>query len=209
MIGMASLYYIHDPMCSWCWGFKPVLAELVTELPREIEYKRLLGGLAADSDEPMSEDMQQMLQTTWQRIEERIPGTRFNFAFWTECQPRRSTYPACRAVIAARQQGEQFDVQMTEAIQRAYYTQARNPSDSDTLVELAAELGLDVPTFEDALISDAVERQLRTEIAEAAELGVEGLPALVLVDGQSRWPIPVDYNDAATMLELIEALRAG
>ncbi|MGD8999764.1 MAG: DsbA family protein [Granulosicoccaceae bacterium] len=206
---MASLYYIHDPMCSWCWGFKPVLAELVTELPREIEYKRLLGGLAADSDEPMSEDMQQMLQTTWQRIEERIPGTRFNFAFWTECQPRRSTYPACRAVIAARQQGEQFDVQMTEAIQRAYYTQARNPSDSDTLVELAAELGLDVPTFEDALISDAVERQLRTEIAEAAELGVEGLPALVLVDGQSRWPIPVDYNDAATMLELIEALRAG
>ncbi|MGD8515319.1 MAG: DsbA family protein [Granulosicoccaceae bacterium] len=205
---MASLYYIHDPMCSWCWGFKPVLAELVTELPREIEFKRLLGGLAADSDESMPEDMQQMLQATWQRIEECIPGTRFNFAFWTECRPRRSTYPACRAVIAARQQGEQFDVQMTEAIQRAYYTQARNPSDASTLIELAAELGLDVKAFRDALVSDAVEHQFQAEIAEAAGLGVEGLPALVLVDGASRRQIPVDYTDAAPMLELIEALRA-
>lgn len=205
---MPTLYYIHDPMCSWCWGFKPVLAELQSALSREIEFKRLLGGLAADNDEPMPEDMQEMLQATWQRIEERIPGIQFNFAFWTECQPRRSTYPACRAVIAARQQGEQFDVLMTEAIQCAYYTQVRNPSDRDTLVELAAELGLDVQAFQDALVSDTVEQQLQEEIARASELGVEGMPALVLVDGQSRWHIPVDYTDVAPMLELIGALLA-
>ncbi|MGD9000657.1 MAG: DsbA family protein, partial [Granulosicoccaceae bacterium] len=65
-----------------------------------------------------------------------------------------------------------------------------------------------VKAFKDALVSDAVEHQLQAEIAEAAGLGVEGLPALVLVDGTSRWPVPVDYTDAAPMLELIEALRA-
>jgi putative protein-disulfide isomerase len=205
---MPTLYYIHDPMCSWCWGFKPVLTELVKQLPGDIEYKRLLGGLAVDSDEPMPGDMREMLQATWHRIEERIPGTYFNYSFWSDCQPRRSTYPSCRAVIAARQQGEQFDVLMTEAIQRAYYTQARNPSDNETLVELATELGLDVQAFSNALLSEAVEEQLQDEITLAADLGIEGMPALVLADGPSRWHIPVDYTDAAPMLELIGALLA-
>jgi len=32
---------------------------------------------------------------------------------------------------------------MTARIQQAYYLEARNPSDNDTLVDLAADIGLD------------------------------------------------------------------
>ena len=46
------------------------------------------------------------------RIEGRIPGVRFNFDFWTHCTPKRSTYPACRAVIAARAQDPTLDEAM-------------------------------------------------------------------------------------------------
>ena len=64
-----------------------------------IEYK--VGGLAPDSDEPMPLDMQQFLQQTWHRIEQQL-GTKFNHDFWHTAQPRRSTYPACRAVLVAK-----------------------------------------------------------------------------------------------------------
>jgi hypothetical protein len=50
---VTTLVYVHDPMCSWCWGFDPVLRELVSSLPEGVAVRRLLGGLAPDSDEPM------------------------------------------------------------------------------------------------------------------------------------------------------------
>ena len=90
----AVLYYAHDPMCSWCWGYRRELVRLRQSLPADIRFTKLLGWLAPDSDEPMPQEMQQHLQQTWQRIQERIPGTEFNFNFWSECQPRRSTWPA-------------------------------------------------------------------------------------------------------------------
>lgn len=203
---MPTLFYIHDPMCSWCYGFKPVLKQLLAGLPENIKVKRVLGGLAADSDKPMPAEMQGRLQATWTRISEKIPGTEFNFSFWTDCKPRRSTYPACRAVIAAREQDQQYDEIMTEAIQFAYYRQARNPSDDSTLVELAKEIGLDEKCFTNVLNARQTEQTLQAEIAQATVLGMEGMPSLVLETGPSRWFIPVDYTDASAMLETINVL---
>jgi putative protein-disulfide isomerase len=199
----AELYYVHDPMCSWCWGFSSALSELLHKLPQEIKVKRLLGGLAVDSDVPMPEEMTHYLKTNWLKIEDRIPGVKFNFDFWSKCTPRRSTYPACRAVIAARKQGDEFDEKMTRAIQQAYYQQARNPSDNETLIELADELGLSVPEFKNDLSSEETEHELKEEINQVKELFVESFPALVLVVNDESFTIPVDYNNSKVMLDEI------
>ena len=108
-----TLYYVHDPMCSWCFGFEATRKKLFDALDDRIQIRRMLGGLAPDSETPMPEAMRLMLQQTWHRIEQTIPGTKFNFDFWQDCVPRRSTYPANSAVLAAREQGEEFDVLMT------------------------------------------------------------------------------------------------
>jgi len=197
------LFYVHDPMCSWCWGFAPVLHDLLRELPDSVRVTRLLGGLAPDTDAPMPDTMRQTIEATWHRIQEKIPGTEFNFDFWTLCQPRRSTWPACRAVLAARQQGEANDVRMTQAVQLAYYTQARNPSDDETLVALADELDLDATAFAAALSSEPVQQQLLAEIALSRQLQATSFPGLVLKVDTTEWRIPVDYNDSAPMLEMI------
>lgn len=83
-----------------------------------ITSQRVLGGLATDTREPMPEALRTYIQDTWRRIEHSVPGTKFNFEFWSRCRPRRSTYPACRAVIAAIAQGPHFEEPMIEAIQR-------------------------------------------------------------------------------------------
>ena len=199
----AILYYVHDPMCSWCWGFSHVLNELQKNLPKDIEVRRLLGGLAPDSDIPMPHSMQQYIKNNWSRIEDRIPGVKFNFDFWSKCIPRRSTYPACRAVIAARQQGEENDVKMTKAIQNAYYQEARNPSDESILIELALELNLSIDDFKQDLISNEIEDKLMQEINLTRELYAESYPNLVLKTASESISIPIDYNNSQTMLDFI------
>lgn len=199
------LYYVHDPMCSWCWGFSHTLNELLDNLPKEIIVHRLLGGLAVDSDTPMPDAMQQQIKNNWLRIEDTIPGVKFNFDFWEQCSPRRSTYPACRAVIAARKQGEDKDKKMTQAIQRAYYQQARNPSDNVTLLELANELDLVLPEFEKDLLSEETDEKLQEEIDLSRELFAESFPNLVLESEGEIFSIPIDYNNSQTMLEAINS----
>ena len=203
------LYYVHDPMCSWCWGFIPVLKDFLEKLPDGIRVKRLLGGLATDTTAPMPAAMRQTIEATWRRIQETIPGTVFNHDFWTQCSPRRSTFPACRAVIAARMQGAAFDARMTRAIQLAYYTQARNPSDDVTLVELAGELGLDTSVFVAALRSEPVQQQLLAEIELSRQLHATSFPSLVLKTDSTEWRIPVDYNDSTPMLEMVAELTVA
>jgi len=202
----ATLYYIYDPMCSWCWGFSRVLNELLDKTPQEIEVRPLLGGLAPDSDITMPESMQQSIKENWSRIEKSIPDVKFNFDFWRKNIPRRSTYPACRAVIAARIQGKEYEKKMTEAIQQAYYRQARNPSDTSTLTELSKELGLSVQKFQNDLRSIEVDNILREEINLSRALYAESLPTLVLMltDLNKASTITINYNDSDTMLNEIK-----
>jgi len=200
-----TLIYVHDPMCSWCWGFTDVYQQLVEQLPAEIDVLRLLGGLAPDSDVPMPESMRAMLQQTWHRIETMIPGKVFNFDFWDQCVPRRSTYPACRAVIAAREQGNQYDVIMTQAIQQAYYQQARNPSDDETLIELAGEIGLDQHRFAGQLRDSVSHQQLLDEINSARSIGIDSFPSLMLERGGQHYPVLSNYTNVDPILNQINA----
>ena len=195
-----KLIYVHDPMCSWCFGFSKVYQQLTEQLPENIEFIRLLGGLAPDTDEIMPESTRQMVQQNWQRIEQLIPGVEFNYGFWVKCQPRRATYPACRAVIAAREQGDEFDVSMTRQIQQAYYRQARNPSDNETLIELAGEIGLDQGRFSEQLVADQTQQRLLDEIATARSIGISGFPGLVFQNNDRLESVLVNYTDVDAML---------
>jgi putative protein-disulfide isomerase len=204
-----ELLYVHDPMCSWCWAFRPAFASLREQLPRELRLRKVVGGLAPDDDQPMPEEMRARLRGIWQRIQDTVPGTRFNFAFWENCVPRRSTYNACRAVLAAARISPRSEDLMIEAIQWAYYVEARNPSDVETLVDLASEVGLDRARFAAEFSSEAVEARLREETAFARRPPFQGFPSLAIQAETGLYPIAVDYRDAHPMLRQIEAtLRA-
>lgn len=200
---MSKLYYAYDPMCSWCYAFRPSLEALIAELPKQLEVNCLLGGLAKDNDEPMPDETRAYVQANWRRIEKQVPGTKFNYDFWQRCKPRRSTYPACRAVIAAREQGQEFDLEMTYAIQQAYYCQARNPSDISTLEQLAVEIGLDKDKFKQDIQSIETDETLRQEIEKTRQFGLDRFPSLLLDVENQQIRIEPDYINVDMMLEKI------
>jgi len=206
----STLFYAHDPMCSWCWAFNPIWKKLKAGLPSDVVTCIVLGGLAPDSDQPMPASMQEMLQSTWRRIADVVPGTQFNHDFWHQCQPRRSTYPACRAVLAARAQNSSLEEPMIEAIQQAYYLQAKNPSDTDVLVSLAESIGCDSATFAAQLQSDAINKVLHENIAFAQQLGAGGFPSLILRTNKNELRhISIDYSSAISLLDQISNTLAA
>jgi len=197
------LYYVHDPMCSWCWGFRPVWDALKRELPPSLSIVNVLGGLAPDSDMPMPEQLQESIKSHWKTIAEKL-GTQFNFDFWKLCQPRRSTYPSCRAVIAAGLQNA--EEQMIDAIQHAYYLRAMNPSDNSTLITLAAELKLDSERFAEDLLGAAVQKEFERQLELRRAIGVYSFPSMVLGSSGNRYKVPLDYHSTQPSREFIESV---
>jgi putative protein-disulfide isomerase len=197
----ATLYHVHDPMCSWCWGFRRCWDQLQQALSDSVSVVNVVGGLAPDSDQPMPLEQQETIAGYWRDVTT-ASGAEFNFDFWRKCKPRRSTYPACRAVLAAREQGA--EQQMIDAIQRAYYLRAMNPSDNSTLIELAEELMLDVERFTHELKSPEIQEALEREFEVRRDLGVRGFPSLVLEVADRRFPIEIDYRSPLGSLQAIE-----
>ncbi|MCG6291303.1 MULTISPECIES: DsbA family protein [Vibrio] len=195
-----KLYYVHDPMCSWCWGYKPTLEKLKQQLPGVIQFEYVVGGLAPDSTLPMPPEMQQKIESIWHQIEQRL-GTQFNYEFWTRCTPVRSTYQACRAVIAAGFQ-DSYE-QMLEAIQQAYYLRAMPPHDEATHRQLAQEIGLNVQQFENDVTGRLLEGVFEDQLSLARSLGVNAYPSLVLQINDAYFPIEIDYLSTEPTLKLI------
>ncbi len=198
------LLYVVDPMCSWCYGFAPVLAELEPELAPEVELELVMGGLAPDSEEAMDEETRRYVQAAWREVEARA-GVPFEHDFWRRCAPRRSTYPACRAVLVAAAGGR--GRAMLAAIQRAYYLEARNPSDAATLAELAEEIGLDRAAFAAELASAATQSRLEADFARRRRLGVRSFPSLAVEDEGGARLVLAGWCDAPALRELLSAHR--
>ena len=163
----------------------------------------LLGGLAPDSNQPMPIETREYVKGNWKRIQEMIPDTRFNYDFWTSCEPKRSTYPACRAVICAKQQHPDFENLMIYGIQKSYYLEAQNPSNEAVLINIAKKLGLDINKFKIDLNSSQVNEILLDEIKLTKSMDINSIPSLVLQINNTLKAIDIDYLDANYIVKQI------
>ncbi|MEY8242476.1 MAG: DsbA family protein [Gammaproteobacteria bacterium] len=190
-------------MCSWCWAFKPAWDKVKETLLGKVKVDYLLGGLAPDSNEPMPIETREYVKGNWKRIQGMIPDIRFNYDFWTSCEPKRSTYPACRAVICAKQQHPDFENLMIYGIQKSYYLEAQNPSNDDVLINIAESLGLDTDKFKIDLKSSQVNEILLNEIKLARSMDMNSMPSLVLQINGTLKVIDIDYLDANYIVKQI------
>ena len=171
------LLYIADPMCSWCWGFAPTLAAIESTYPNH-PVQLVLGGLAPDSTAAMDQATRTYVQQAWRDVA-KASGAKFNFDFWTECSPRRSTWVACRAVIVARR--FHLEREMFEAIQHAYYLEAKNPSDDEVLADLAQQLEIPRSLFLEELNAPQTQRQLEDDFELRRRLNAHGFPSIGII----------------------------
>lgn len=203
---MGILYYVLDPMCSWCYAFSKTWQKVLKELPSDLQVVYVFGGLAPHSSVEMPLEMQRMLQNTWKQINSQVE-VEFNFDFWKDCKPRRSTYLSCQAAICGRLQGKEYEMVM--AIQEQYYLNASNPSNRDTLEKAASNIGLDIKKFSEDLESQDVITLFEKDLQLRDKLKTYSFPSLVFHSQNNYFPIKIQYNDAQAIVDDINNLNAN
>lgn len=89
-----------------------------------------------------------------------------------------NTFDAHRLLHLAAERGVQDEVK--ERLFRAYFTEGEPIGDRETLIRLAAEVGLASAEAEAVLASNTYAEDVRAEEHEAAELGINGVPFFVV-----------------------------
>ncbi|WP_240516033.1 DsbA family oxidoreductase [Candidatus Izimaplasma bacterium ZiA1] len=89
-----------------------------------------------------------------------------------------NSFDAHRVAKWARQFGKEEEV--TNRFMKAYFTDGLNIADHETLIKLTKELDINTTDLDNILVSDAYKDIVNSEITEAREVGVRGVPFFVL-----------------------------
>jgi predicted DsbA family dithiol-disulfide isomerase len=110
-----------------------------------------------------------------------------------------NTFDAHRLLHYARDAGPGRQDALKERLFRAYFTEGARIGDAETLVRLAAEVGLDPRECAGIVSGDRFADDVRADEREAHELGVTGVPFFVV---GGRFAIP-GAQDADTILGVL------
>lgn len=179
------LIYFADPMCSWCWGFSPVIAAITERFGPALPIRLVLGGLRPGTTDPMSAADRQDVRGHWEHVHE-ASGQPFDFGFFDRERFVYDTEPASRAVMVLRRRGMETGLAALRRMQAAFYAENRDVTDTDTLAALAGEFGLDAETFREEFASEAAVRETWADFAFAQNAGIRGFPAMVAGTGEDN-----------------------
>ncbi|WP_031404473.1 DsbA family protein [Thiomonas sp. FB-Cd] len=179
------LVYFADPMCSWCWGFSPVIEAISERFGPRLPIRLVLGGLRPWTKEPMTPQERRDVRNHWEHVHE-ASGQPFEFAFFDRGRFVYDTEPPSRAVVVLRRRGMQTGLAALRRIQRAFYAENHDVTDTDTLAALAAELGIDDAVFREEFASEAAVNDTRADFTIAQTAGIRGFPTLIAGSGEDE-----------------------
>lgn len=204
-----ELIYFGDPMCSWCWGFSPVLQRLEQRLA--IPLRTVVGGLRPTRvAKPVDDAMAKMLAEHWHHVQE-ASGQPFDFTLLDRRGWIYDTEVACRAVVAVRQESPEHARPFLDQLHRAFYVDGWDLADPDVYAELAAPYYDSPNELPDRLCSDQdLAAETTRDFEQAIGLGIGGFPTVLLRRGEQLNVLTQGYRPYDTIGPALEAwLGAG
>jgi putative protein-disulfide isomerase len=170
------LIYVGDPMCSWCWGFAPVLEQVRGSV--HVPFEIMLGGLRpGPAAEEVDDKMRRFLGHHWDQVE-KATGQPFDRSSLEREGFVYDTEPPSVAVVAVRQLEPDNALPYFVRLQQAFYAEGKDLGDAETLALAAKDL-VDLGAFLDLLASPATRRSTWEDFNRARQMGINGFPTLV------------------------------
>jgi predicted DsbA family dithiol-disulfide isomerase len=181
--------FVSDVACPWCAvglnALEVALARIGPELDVELHFQPFelnptMPAEGADAAQYLQAkygmDAEQ-LAANRRVIRERGAAVGFEFGdrphVW-------NTFQAHRLLHWAGLQSAQAQRALKHALLAAYHGQARNPGDTEVLVELALQAGLDGAQAREVLLSGAYAEEVRAAERQWQAAGIRSVPAIVI-----------------------------
>lgn len=212
MSKIKDIIYIGDPQCSWCWGIAAEMQHIYDFAHKsEINFAIMVGGLRVGGGQAWDAEFKDFLRHHWQQVEQRS-GQKFSTTLFDLPEFDYDTEPACRAIVAAKNQCDKLklDSQLVldffVATQKKFYVDSQDPKQVDFYKSICDELDLDFETFAKLFNSDEIKAQTTAEFNISRNWGVTGYPTLLASDGAQLQLISSGYQKSELIIERIKSM---
>lgn len=198
------LWYIADPMCSWCWGFAPVISQIRQEYASIFTIKLMPGGLRPGTNTPLSPEKRAQILHHWHTVHT-TTGQPFTFENALPEDFIYDTEPACRAVVSFSLIKPEKIFTFFAAIQHAFYVAQADVTQLNTLAKLAANLGIPESQFTSVFQSNNVKQHTLRGFQRAAQWGISGFPSLVIESKTRYYSLTTGYHPVEILRQLLNS----
>jgi len=203
-----TIHYFADPMCSWCWGFAPVISEIHRSCEDVATLNIVAGGLRAGETRAMDDQAKAAIRHHWQNVEA-ASGQPFSYAFFEREGFVYDTAPACRAVIVMRDLSPGHVLKYFKTVQHAFYAENQDVTDMIVLTELAERFDVSAEQFLASYTAPETGEALLEDFRITQALGVPGFPAVLLQDTNGYTPLTAGYHPLDELKPALERWLAG
>lgn len=172
-----QLVYFANPMCSWCWGFSPVIQQLKCS-PAVSNIRLVLTPFRIDTSESMDEALRSYVLGQWQKVHQTTQQP-FDFRFSMPVGFIYNTRLACLAIKAFAKQLQPEELDYVHALQHAYYTENKDLTKQDILVNVASSFAIDTELFAKSLSDANIVAELEQDFMFCQKLAVQSYPTLL------------------------------
>ena len=201
------LWYFADPMCSWCWGFAPVISAIKEAYADQLSVALLLGGLRPGTTGPMTSALRKEILHHWHEVRRRT-GQPFDFEDAMPAGFVYDTEPASRAVVAVAEIDPEETFPYFKSVQAAFYAHRQDVTRTEVLATLAEAHHIAAPQFLERFHSADVHAKTRMHFQQTQQAGVRGFPTVVLQNAQGRTLLTHGYRPFEALQPDIEAWLA-
>jgi predicted DsbA family dithiol-disulfide isomerase len=191
MAAQLKIDFVSDVSCPWCViGLKSLeqaLERLGPAVTADIHLQPFeLNPQMAPEGQDIVEHIAQKYGSTPEQMEAsregiRARGAELGFTFNMEKRGRiYNTFDAHRLLHWAELQGRQLELK--RALFEAYFTDGRNPSDHEVLIDVAARAGLDGTQAREVLESNRYAAEVREREQLFTQLGIRAVPSVIIND---------------------------
>ncbi|WP_179315260.1 DsbA family protein [Winogradskyella undariae] len=203
-----ELFYIGDPMCSWCWGISPQINALERYATQEqIKFNLLMGGLRPGGGQDWSKSFKRFLEHHWHQVN-KTSGQPFDFSIFKKDEFNYDTEPACRAVITVRTIAPDKTLTFYELVQYYFYVESKDPKQLDFYKVICEKLDIDYQTFSDTFNSESMKVATQNDFIKSRELGVRGFPSIIYRHKDQLYTIASGYTEFEDLKAVIQKLKS-
>ncbi len=208
MVIKKEIIFVVDPMCSWCWGFAPVIRQLCATQSDRYDFSLVVGGLRSKGDMVWDTSSKSYLKEHWKQVKKRT-GQPFSNVLFEKEDFEYDTYPACKAVVAVRELwGDEKSFDYLHRVQEAFYVEGRDITKLDVLSELLEETSESVKDFQDFYQTPRAEILMQHDFAKARSMGANAFPSVVIIDEEGHMVCQKGYRSLLEMKRVLESRHA-
>ena len=199
-----TIYYVYDPLCSWCYGFSPVIKKIKSAYKDQFDFQVISGGMqSGERNQPVSA-IRDYLKGAYKNVTERT-GVEFGEKFMDVLEDgirMLDSIPPSIALSIVKDLKPEEALSFAATIQEAIYFDGIDWNTVEAYIPYLKAYDIDTDEFKRNFEDPIYKEKTLEDFKLAANFGVTGFPSVILKKDEKYYLlaqgyVPFEQLDAA------------